>query len=177
MIKDVMIIGDRIYLQNLTLEHASEEYAGWLNDSEVNRYLETRKATIDDLKQYIQKQIDNPNSLFVGVFDKESKTHIGNIKLEPIDWSRRTAVFGILIGDKNYWGKGIGTEATKLIVDFAFKSLDLKEIELGVISTNIPAIHVYKKVGFVIDRVEKNKMKHGNKLYDRIVMKIRRGSS
>src|SRR3989344_2262706 len=110
------VTGERIYLRALTLADASPEYCAWLNDPEVNEYLETRQSTISELKTYIQKQIDDPNAIFVGIFDKVNDVHIGNIKLEPIDWQKKKAIFGILLGNKNYWGKGIGTEATELIV-------------------------------------------------------------
>src|SRR3989339_1399978 len=122
------IKGGRIYLRALTMNDASEEYCSWLNDKVVNKYLETRESTIEDLKKYIQKQVDDPNSFFVGIFDIVNDRHIGNIKLEPIDWKGKKAVFGILIGNKNYWGRGIGQEATKLIVDHAFSDMDIEEI-------------------------------------------------
>jgi aminopeptidase-like protein/methionyl-tRNA formyltransferase/RimJ/RimL family protein N-acetyltransferase len=166
--------GERIYLRSLTLQDASEDYCAWLNDSEVNVYLETRESTIEGLKEYIQKQIDNPNSIFVGVFDKENNTHIGNIKLEPIEWHKKRATFGILIGNKDYWGKGIGTEATQLIVNYAFDKLDLVELELGVIEQNKKAIRVYEKIGFKTVNVEKDSIKHGDTLYNHLIMTIKK---
>lgn len=175
-VKNNKIIGDRIYLRELTLADATPTYCNWLNDPEVNKYLETRQATIDDLQAYIQKQIADPHSFFVGIFDKNNDTHIGNIKLEPIDWSKKRAIFGILIGDKNYWGKGIGTEATKLIVDYAFYTLNLNEIELGVIVDNKKAARVYEKVGFKIVKIKKNAINHDGVLYDDIIMVIKRSN-
>jgi RimJ/RimL family protein N-acetyltransferase len=126
------------------------------------------------LKQYIKEKKENPNCLFLGSFLKENNKHIGNIKLEPIEFNNKKATIGILIGNKDYWGKGIGTEATKLLVNYAFNSLDLKEVNLGVISENKVAIKVYKKVRFQIDRVEKKSAIYGNKYYDGIIMSIKR---
>ncbi len=142
-----LIKGKRIYLRLLTINDASQEYCQWLNDSEVNKYLETKNTTIQELREYIQERIDSPNALFFGIFDKEK--HIGNIKLEPIFWERKKVIFGFIIGDKKYWGKGIGTEATKLIVDFVFNFLNLDEVELGVLPQNKAAVRVYEKVGFI----------------------------
>jgi len=166
------IVGDRIYLRLLTENDASKDYCRWLNDPEVNQYLETHQATIGSLKKYIKERTGDKNCFFMGIFDKENNKHIGNIKLEPIDWKKKSAVTGILIGDKSYWGKGIGTEATKLMVNYGFNKLGLNEIELGVLSENKAAIKVYEKVGFVIDHIEEKAKKHVDIFYDMIVMKI-----
>jgi len=174
VLKENKIEGQRIYLKPLSEKNATQEYCAWLNDPVVNKFLETRKTTIRDLKKYIQKQIEDPNSFFVGIFDKKIDRHIGNIKLEPIDWKRKKAVFGILIGDKNYWGKGIGTEATKLIVNYAFNQMGLQEIELGVIAENLAAIRAYEKVGFETERIEKKAIRHGKKLFDKLIMSIKK---
>ena len=87
MNKPLKILGDGIYLRTLTPDDASVRYRNWLNDPEVNQYLETRESTVAALKAYIKKQIDNPNSLFLGIFDSWNDIHIGNIKLEPISAS------------------------------------------------------------------------------------------
>jgi len=167
------VVGERIYLRALTTADASPEYCAWLNDHEVNEYLETRQSTIHDLTAYIQKQIDDPNSIFVGIFDKTNDIHIGNIKLEPIDWRKKKAIFGILIGNKNYWGQGIGTEATQLIVHYAFDKLGFEEIELGVIAENKRAIRSYEKAGFAQTGVRKNAINHDGVLYDDVIMSIK----
>jgi len=157
------IEGKTIYLKTLDQNNATEEYCSWLNDSEVNQYLETKKATIDQLKSYIEKNNENQSCLFFGIFFKENQKHIGNIKLEPIDFEKHKATIGILIGDKDYWGRGIGTEAITLLVDYGFNNLKLEEIDLGVISENKAAIRVYEKVGFKIKE----------KFPDKILMSIK----
>ena len=134
----------------------------------------TIKATFDDLKQYIKEKKKNPNCLFLGVFLKENNKHVGNIKLEPIEFDEKRATLGILIGNRNYWGQGIGTEATKLLVKYAFNTLDLKEVNLGVISDNKAAIEVYNNAGFKIDRINKKSTRYGNKYYDGVVMSIKK---
>lgn len=162
----------RIYLRELTQDDASAEYCGWLNDPVVNKYLETRQSTIKDLKKYIQKQIDDPNAIFFGIFDKKNNAHIGNIKLEPINWRKKRTEFGILLGNKDYWGKGIGTEATELIVQHAFNFLGFKKVALSVIATNKRAIRVYEKVGFKVVGVKKESLNHDGVLYDDVIMAI-----
>lgn len=166
------INGNKIFLKSLDENNATESYCSWLNDPEVNWYLETRKTTIDELKKYIKEKNKNPHCLFLGIFDKENDQHIGNIKLEPVDFKNRKATIGILIGNKNYWDKGIGKEAMRLVLNYAFEKLNFKEINLGVLSENQRAIALFKKVGFKINGVEKNSIQHGKKLFNKIIMSI-----
>ena len=142
------IEGERIYLRRLCENDASAEYASWINNQDVNKYLETKKTTVEELKDYIKKRSESDNCLFFGIFTKETEKHIGNIKLEPIDIKKSIATMGMLIGDKNYWGKGIATEALNLLVEWSFENLDISKIDLGVLKDNKAAIRVYEKSGF-----------------------------
>ena len=142
----------------------------------INEYLETKKATTFQLKQYVRNKNKNPKCLLLGIFLKKKQNHIGNIKLEPIDFKNKKATLGILIGDKIYWGRGIGAEAIKLILNYAFSKLNLKEVNLGVISKNKRAITLFKKIGFKIDLIEKKSIRYNNELFDRLIMSIKQKS-
>ena len=171
-----IIEGKRLYLRELTEKYASEKYCKWLNDPVVNKYLETRKATIESLKKYIKEKKEDPNCLLFGIFLKNNNEHIGNAKLEPIDFEKKIADYGMIIGETEYWGKGLGTEITKLVVDYAFNELNLKKIRLGVITENLPAIRVYEKVGFKIVKNQEKSVRHENKIYDAIIMETIKGT-
>jgi aryl-alcohol dehydrogenase-like predicted oxidoreductase len=162
------LVGEKIYLRNLTESNASSEYCSWLSDPEVNKNIVTKKTTIEELKKYIKEKNQDPKCLFLGIFYKENNKHIGNIKIEKINFKNKNCDLGIIIGDKNYWGKGIATEATELIVNYGFYILNLNEIELGVTSDNIAAIRAYKKTGFI--KVKEEKIKINEIEYDRYIM-------
>jgi diamine N-acetyltransferase len=74
--------------------------------------------------------------------------HIGTTGLHAIDWRRRMACFGIEIGRKEEWGKGHGTEATELMVRYAFHTLNLNRVWLHVYEFNERGIRAYERVGF-----------------------------
>jgi RimJ/RimL family protein N-acetyltransferase len=114
--------------------------------------METKSVSIYDLKKTISEKQASPESILFGIFLKESKQHIGNIKLEPIEFNRREAVIGIIIGKKQEWGKGFCPEAVIAVVDYAFSIMNLNKIRLGVISENTAAINCYKKAGFIIEK-------------------------
>ena len=146
----IIIDGKRIYLRTLTLKDATERYCSWINDQEVNRFLESKRITIDELKKYIQKRISDSNCLFCGIFLKENDIHIGNVKLEPINFMEKKATLGIIIGAKEYWNKGFATESLEIIFNYSFNTLGLDEIDLGVYKENKSAIKTYIKAGFEI---------------------------
>jgi RimJ/RimL family protein N-acetyltransferase len=150
MRKPIKIQGNRIYLRELDESDATEEYCSWLNDKTVNRYLKTKKIFVEELKNYIKVRKNNSHCLFCGIFVKDDGCHIGNIKLEPINTEENKATMGMLIGDKNYWGKGLATETLKTLVHWAFENLEINTIDLGVNRNNTGAMRVYEKVGFKI---------------------------
>ena len=166
------IESNKIYLRTLNDKDATEKYCEWLNDSNVNKYLETKKANIDEIKNYILEKNESCNCLFLGIFDKSNDAHIGNLKLEPIDFENKKATFSIMVGDRKYWNRGIGTEATSLIINYAWNTLKLDSIDLGVVADNKRAIRVYEKVGFRVIMIVKKAIKHEDKVFDKVIMKI-----
>lgn len=167
-------LGHKIYLRELTIADATQEYCDWLNDPEVNKFLETRESTVEDLRKYINKKINDPDCFFLGIFDKNNDKHIGNVKLELIDKKKKRVDFGILIGNKSYWGQGFGPEAIQLTIDYAFKRLNFNEIELGVIADNERARRVFAGAGFKPFNVREKSMDHNGVLYDAIMMEIKK---
>jgi RimJ/RimL family protein N-acetyltransferase len=165
--------GQRIYLRELTVADATPEYCHWLNDAEVNKFLETRKSTLEDLREYISRKISDPNCFFLGVFNKNNDEHIGNVKLELVDKKKKRFDFGILIGNKSYWGQGFGLEAIRLTIDYAFKQLQFNEIELGVIKDNERARRAFTTAGFRPFAVREKSIDHNGVLYDAIMMEIK----
>jgi RimJ/RimL family protein N-acetyltransferase len=163
------LAGTLVFLRPLAEEDATDAYAAWLNDPEVNRWLETHSVTLPELRAYIREKRESPHALLLGIFWKETGQHIGNVKLEPIDREKREATIGILIGEKAFWGKGVATEATNLATEHAFSALGMRAVTLGVIPENTAAIRVYEKCGFTRVRIDAKAVNHDGVLYDRWV--------
>ena len=87
------------------------------------------------------------------------KKHIGNIKYEPIDLKRKTATMGILIGDKDWRGKGVATEVIKASAHYLNSMYGVTTIFLGVNPNHQVAVSVYKKIGFKFKEQNKNNTK------------------
>lgn len=133
------------------MHDATEAYVNWLNDKEVNQYLESRfvLATVENVKKFIESVIVSTNNYFFAIVDRESDKHIGNIKLGPVNTFHKRADIGILIGDKNYWGRGVATEAIALISAFAFNQLNLDKVMAGCYANNVGSYKAFIKCGFV----------------------------
>ena len=90
--------------------------------------------TMYDAIDYI-KSLDD-STLALAICDNENDEHIGNISLQNIHPINRSADLAVIIGYKKYWGQGYGYEACKLIVEHAFKELNLRRISCGTFNTN-----------------------------------------
>jgi len=153
---------ERLILKPLNMYFLSQEYVNWMNDEKVNRHLESGgDYTLQKLTSYLKVLEDNPK-YFWAICLKETEKHLGNIKIDPIDKNTLSGEYGIMIGDRNVWGKGIGTEASKIVIDYCFKILNLNQINLGVKKNNIKAINMYEKLGFKINpqSISKTTLEH-----------------
>ncbi|MCZ7583152.1 MAG: GNAT family N-acetyltransferase [Deltaproteobacteria bacterium] len=169
------MIGERIYLRLLEPED-TDRCARWINDPEVNYGLISEQLHFNRVREreWIDGLYRDDTSITFGICLKADGRHIGNIGLNLIDRVSRTAHFGILIGEKDEWGKGYATEATKLVVEYAFNVQNLQRVELVVFEFNERAHACYKKAGFVEEgRLRRKRYKRG-KYYDEILMAILR---
>ena len=146
--KAIELESERLFFRPLSLKHLSLAYVNWLNDLDVNKYLESRgNFTIKLLEDFLIEQ-EQKDILFWAIHLKDSNKHIGNIKIDPINYQDNSGEYGILIGDRNSWGEGYGYEASKRIINFCFNSIKLSQITLGVKKKNYSGIKLYEKLGF-----------------------------
>lgn len=159
----VELTSERLYFKPIDSSYCTESYLKWLNDLEVNRYLEIFETyTEEQLREYLQAAEKNSHLLFWAIHLKLNDKHIGNIKIDPINRYHGYGEYGIMMGDSTEWGKGYAEEASKTVLDYCFQAQKIRKITLGVVEDNIAAVKLYKKLGFEIEGVYK---KHG--LYDR----------
>ena len=165
------LVGDRIYLSPRNIEDA-EIFTEWMNDFETSDYIGRSHMvlTAENEKKYFENSMNAEASFFIVTLEDDKL--IGTISLEKIDHINRCAILGIFIGDKNYRNNGYGTEAIKLILEFGFKYLNLKNIKLDLMEFNERAMKCYKKCGFKeYGRRRKCRFING-KYYDLIEMDI-----
>jgi RimJ/RimL family protein N-acetyltransferase len=146
---------ERLVLKPLSFEHLTQDYADWLNDEEVYRYLETGgNYTMALLEDYL-KDVIKRDIYFWGIHIKGSDLHIGNIKIDPINTKHGLGEYGIMMGRRSEWGKGFAKEATIKIIGFCFDELNIRKLTLGVVAENTAAVNLYKKLGFETEGIYK----------------------
>ncbi|WP_042272301.1 GNAT family N-acetyltransferase [[Clostridium] dakarense] len=122
-------------------------------------------------EEWIKSQKSNKEGTYnFAIEDIETNKYIGGCGINSVDWLTRVAVVGIMIGDKDYWGKGYGTDAMKVLIDFIFNDMNINKIRLSVFSFNERAIKSYEKCGFEVEGVLKNEIFKDGKYYDEIIM-------
>ena len=132
-----------VYLRPLTIEDANDVYVSWLNDPIVTKYLETKSSTMEQLREYVAKHLRRTDCVLLGIFVRPTDTFIGTVKIHDIVRSSGEAQFGMMIGDREYWGKGVGTLVTSLAARYAFRDLDLSRLKLGVMVENEAAVRAW----------------------------------
>lgn len=141
-----------LILRSLDTKLARGSYAAWMRDPLVTRYLEVRFAPPDEnaLESFIARMNASDDSLLLGIFPRtEPQRHIGNIKLGPIDRRHKSAALGIAIGEREYWGRGLATQAIAAVVDRAFSALGLERVEAGFYADNLSSQRAFLRAGFV----------------------------
>lgn len=167
------LIGDKCYLSPIS-EQDVEQWANWFNDLEVTIPLGDEAYTPTNISNqlYIISDMTKHNAHVFNIVSLKNDDLVGRCVLFSLDRINRHAKFGIVLGEKSYWNKGFGQEATKLILDYGFNLLNLNNIMLGVFSYNKGAINCYKKAGFKeIGRQRQAKI-IGGKKYDIVLMDI-----
>jgi hypothetical protein len=97
----------RLNLKPLSMQHLTDDYVGWLNDKDVYRYLETGgNYTIAMLKEYLEEVVKK-DIYFWAIHLKANNLHIGNIKIDPINYKHSVAEYGIMMGRKSEWEKDL----------------------------------------------------------------------
>jgi RimJ/RimL family protein N-acetyltransferase len=154
---DVQLTLGDVALFGLEPDDVTDEYVAWLNDPAVNRYLESRfvRHTPESTRRFVQSVLDSDDSILFGIRYVPCGRHVGNIKLGPIDRHHRRGEIGLLIGDRNVWGRGIAAGAIELAARYAFDSLGLLKVTAGCYAGNVGSRRAFEKAGFVVEAVRR----------------------
>lgn len=143
-----MIIGEKVVLREIE-EEDLDLIIKWRNDPEILKWLFSYSplSRVKQRKWYEGYLEEDTQQIFI-IELKEEKTPIGTIGLTDIDYKNQKGELTIIIGEKGYWGKGLGEESLKLLVKFAFNEMNFRKIKALVFSDNDKAIKMYEKCGF-----------------------------
>jgi ribosomal-protein-alanine N-acetyltransferase len=147
---EIEIYLERFILKTLKVHHVTDEYLSWFDDGDTKKYINYKisQCAKDDLKDFVREKDLRNDVLFLGIFDKFTMQHIGNIKYEPINFEEANATMGILLGASDWRGKGVGPESIKGSALWMKENWGITKFFLGVDCENVAAVKAYNKIGF-----------------------------
>lgn len=162
----------RIYLDLIT-KNETELIVKWRNNENVRKNFIFQKTFTNEMhNNWMDTKVANGEVVQFIIRLKENDKAIGSVYFRDIDYEKKEAEYGIFIGEDNERGKGFGSEAAELALQYAFSNLKLKSIFLRVFADNESAIKSYESAGFRKEKCVKNAIKNDEGYRDLIFMKI-----
>lgn len=142
------ISGEKTAYVAVVEEDFTERLRRWRNDPDVTRHLfqGVLPSTADELKAEYEQLINSPNDVVLAMLDKETGTRIGVTGYYDINWIARHGELRTVIGEKEFWGKGYGTEMMEVMIAFGFSRLNLNKMRSGVNANNTAAIRYHSRL-------------------------------
>ena len=146
-----IIVGEKVALGPLRRDLAAD-YARWMNQPEVRKGLDYRGvSTRQSQEKWVEDNLERgakrePEAVEFTVYDRSDSAAVGTAGLFQIAHTHGSAEFGIAIGERR--GQGLGTEATRLVLDFGFHVLQLRNVLLETLEWNVAGLTAYERAGF-----------------------------
>lgn len=169
-----MYYGKKVKLRAYKKEDIPLAYE-YMNDSELKRLLVNKipyPMILEEEEKWFESLINSKDSYNFAIEDLETGKYIGGCGINEMNWLNRVAIIGIFIGDKNYWGKGYGTDAVNILVKFIFEQMNMNKVKLNVFSFNARAKKCYEKCGFGVEGVLRQELFRDGKYHDEYLMSI-----
>jgi RimJ/RimL family protein N-acetyltransferase len=169
-----MILGQKVRLRAIERDDLPT-FVRWFNDPEVLHYLLMYiPMSLAEEEKWFEEQLQRRDGriFIIEAIDGDQPVHIGNTGIHDVDWKNRTAEVGIVIGEKDYWGKGYGTDALKTLLRFAFHEMNLNRVQLRVHDYNARAIRCYEKCGFRNEGCQRQALFRDGKYHDVLLMSV-----
>lgn len=174
-----LLKGDLVYLTVEDPQILAEAFSRWSSDTEYWR-LATSDATLPRssriIKEWLEKELgkDNPKLFMFAIHSLQDRQLIGEIDMDIVLWTHGESFVGIVLGEREYWGKGYGTDAMRVILRYAFMELNLQRVSLNVFEYNPRARRSYEKAGFKEEGRCREFLQRDGKRYELIFMGILR---
>jgi RimJ/RimL family protein N-acetyltransferase len=153
------LIGSKCTLRPL-LESDIPTWHQWFNNPIITQHMEQGyyPNTLHKQQVFLSSLSQDNGSIQLAIIDKESDTLIGTVGLHQINTFNRNADISIVIGDPTFSGKGIGKEAVNLMIEHAFKTLNLHKVTAGMAATNSSSYNLFKSLGFQEEARQKEQL-------------------
>lgn len=142
--------GARVALRPVTAADVGPLYVGWLNDPEINRFLESRhsESSEESVRAFVDRIAARDGDYLFAIRLAQDGRHIGNVRLGPIRAEHRLAELSLYIGDRAAWGRGYGGETVALVTRFAFEALHLNKTIGRSYAANEASTRAFLRAGY-----------------------------
>jgi RimJ/RimL family protein N-acetyltransferase len=145
----VFIQGERIDLLVKNIDHIKVYYK-WVNNPIVRKHLSIEvPESLEVMKKEWFPDYKDYENIWFEIWHKEDQIPIGMVGLFRIKYIYRNAELGIFLGESEYWGRGIGTEAVNLMLEYAFNTLSFHKIAVTINVSNTQSLKMFKNIGFI----------------------------
>lgn len=172
-----LFTGKLVHLTADDPEAVAKPFCQWARDTEYSRLLDSSPPyTFSEKKwkEWMEKDLEKEHNYFFSIRAIEADMLLGFIALFETYWQHGDTMVAIALGEREYWGKGYGTEAMNLILRYVFNEMNLRRVSLIVFEYNPRAIHSYEKAGFVEEGRIRGAMLREGKRWDFIWMGVTR---
>ncbi|MGH2512616.1 MAG: GNAT family N-acetyltransferase [Candidatus Limnocylindrales bacterium] len=167
------LVGDRVVLRRHVPTNLAA-FMRWYADPEVSRLTRYQEGPMAraEIERFFHARVLGPESLAMAIHERATDRLLGTCAFSQLDGENGSALFHITIGEKDAWGRGFGTEATRLMVEHAFERLRLHRLGLSVFAFNERAIRAYRRAGFVIEGRSREAIRRDGRWWDEVEMSI-----
>ena len=166
------ITGQKIRLR-LMEDKDTEAIVRWRNNPRVQKnFIYQKPFTKEGHEQWVKTMVETGKVVQFIIEDFDSERPVGSVYFRDIDKEYKKAEYGIFIGEDDAVGKGFGSEAARLAVDYGFKNLGLHKIFLRAFAENQAAIRSYEKAGFKQEGYFKDEVRIGGQFRDLVFMAV-----
>jgi RimJ/RimL family protein N-acetyltransferase len=171
--------GELVRLSAVDPEEFSKAFTHWRRDSEFMRLIDSGEVMLrsqKDSQKWIEKEIEDQdvNQYMFTIRTLAEDKLLGDIGLSVVNWMSRDAFVGLGIGERDFWGRGYGTDVMKVILRYAFTEINLRRVTLSVFEYNPRAVRSYEKAGFVHEGRMRQFLNREGKRWDMLFMGILR---
>jgi RimJ/RimL family protein N-acetyltransferase len=168
-----VLTGDLVVLRRHTPENVAA-FQRWYADPEIARLARYQPTPMrpEEIDRFFEARVVGPDALAMAIHERATNRLVGTCAFSQLDGENGSALYHITIGESDVWGRGYGTEATRLLLDHAFATLGLHRIALFVFEFNERAIRAYRRCGFVVEGRSRESIWRDGHWWDELAMSM-----
>jgi RimJ/RimL family protein N-acetyltransferase len=168
-----LLIGDLVLLRRHEPRNV-EAFRRWYADPEIARLARYQQTPMrpEEIDRFFEARVVGPDALAMAVHERATERLIGTCAFSQLDGENGSAMYHITIGEPDVWGRGYGTEATRLMLAHAFGTLGIHRVALFVFEFNERAIRAYRRCGFVVEGRSRESIWRDGRWWDELAMSV-----